>query len=378
MVTRRRVMGGAMRLGAGAIAARAVGSLAQTLAAQVSGAASLKAHAQPKKLAVGAAVNTALLRSSPAYAKVLREQYNIVVGENCMKWRPLRPTPTTYDFAEADELVAFAEGNGMAIRGHNLCWHESLPDWFAGTVTKENAAQFLTDHIRTVVGRYKGRIGSWDVVNEAIWTEDGRPDGLRSSSPWFELLGPGYLDLAFRTAREADPGTLLTYNDYGLEYDTPYETRRRTAIMDLLKRMRKAGTPIDAVGIQSHLKGTEAAKLGAGIAGFVAGARKLGLQVFLTEMDVKTDDLPDESTEELDRDVADVYRRYLRLMLADPAVRSVLTWGVADDGSWLEAPKWRTKHPDRLQRPLPFTPGYQPAPAFFALRDAIDGAQPRP
>ena len=346
--------------------------------ADVSGDASLKAHAQPKNLRVGAAVNMPLLRSDPKYAQVLREQYDILVGENCMKWKALRPTPSTYDFKEADELVAFAGKNDMALRGHNLCWHEALPDWFAGTVTKENAAAVLTDHIRTVVGRYKGRIGSWDVVNEAIWTEDGRPDGLRSSSPWFDLLGPGYVDLAFRTAREVDPSTLLTYNDYGIEYDIPYETRRRTAVMDLLKRMRKAGTPIDAVGIQSHLKGTDAAKLGSGIRDFASGARKMGLQVFLTEMDVKTDDLPDESTDELDKDVADVYRRYLKLMLADPAVRSVLTWGVADNQTWLDAPKWRVKHPDRLQRPLPFTSGYRPAPAFFAMRDAIDASKPRP
>ena len=122
-----------------------------------------------------------LLRAEPDFSRVLSEQYDMLVAENAMKWKPLRPAPDRFSFDQADELVAFAEQHQMKIRAHNFVWHESIPDWFASTLTKENARQFLTDHIMTVGGRYQGKIHSWDVVNEAILPKDGREDGLRKS-----------------------------------------------------------------------------------------------------------------------------------------------------------------------------------------------------
>ena len=196
----------------------------------ITGPGSLKAHATARGLLVGRAVNANLLREDEDFRKLLAEQYNSVVPENCMKLNMLRPTPETYSFADADSLVAFAEAHKMKVRGHNFVWHEALPSWFAEIVIKDNAQRFLVDHIHTVGGRYKGKIHSWDVVNEAIWIPDGRPDGLRSSSPWFEMLGPGYIDLAFRTAREVDPTSLLTYNDYGIEYDNDDDGKKRAAV----------------------------------------------------------------------------------------------------------------------------------------------------
>jgi endo-1,4-beta-xylanase len=183
----------------------------------ITGTGSLKTHAAARGLLTGCAVNAALFRDDERFRQLLAEQYNIVVPENCLKWNILRPTVDTYDFADADSVVEFAEAHGMKVRGHNFVWHEALPSWFAATINKDNAEKFLVDHIHTVGGRYKGKIHSWDVVNEAIWIPDGRPDGLRSSSPWFQFLGPGYIDLAFRTARGADPSALLTYNDNSIE-----------------------------------------------------------------------------------------------------------------------------------------------------------------
>ena len=182
------------------------------------GAGSLKAHAAKCGVLVGAAVDVRLLKTDAVYQRVLAEQFDILVAENAMKWGPLRPAPDQFYFEAADELMAFAAKHGMKVRGHNLCWHNQLPAWFVGTVTKENARKFLVDHIMTVAGRYKGRMQSWDVVNEAVLPKDGRPDGLRKS-PWMELLGPDYIEIAFRTARVADPHALLTYNDYDVEYD---------------------------------------------------------------------------------------------------------------------------------------------------------------
>ena len=345
------------------------------------GEGSLKAHAARKRLPIGAAVNAGLLNTDETYRRVLAGQFSMVVAEDCMKWEALRPSADTYSFGQADELVSFAEGHGMKVRGHNLCWHESIPGWVRATVTRESAERVLTEHIRTVVGRYKGRIHSWDVVNEAIWIKDGRADGMRSSSLWYELLGPAYVEIAFRAARAADPGALLTYNDYGFEYDEAEGEATRTAVLALLKRLRDGRVPVDAVGIQSHLKTGDVTRLGDGVREFAKRGGKLGLQVFVTELDVNDDGLPDEPLEQQDRDVAAVYRHYLDALLKEEAVTAVLLWGVADGQSWLQGERWRQRHPERMQRPLPFlvdeAGAYRAKPAYFALRGSLDRAKSR-
>ena len=343
----------------------------------ITGEGALKARAASRGLLTGAAVDTQLLRSDNTYRRVLGEQYSMLVAENCMKFGPTQPKPGEYYFNDADGLVAFAEANGMKMRGHNFVWHEALPQWFAGTVTKENAKKIFVDHIMTVGGRYKGRIHSWDVVNEAIWIQDGRPDGLRSSSPWFQMLGPEYIDLAYRTARQADPKALLTYNDYGIEYDNAEEGKKRTAVLDLLKRMKAAGTPIDALGVQSHLNAASTSGFGKAPNELLDGARHLGLQVFITELDVKDDGLETDDIAERDKKVADVYREFTGRMLDGKEVKAVLTWGVSDAHTWLNGPKWRVKHPDRKQRPLPFDDQFEAKPAFFSLRESFDNTKQR-
>jgi endo-1,4-beta-xylanase len=345
--------------------------------AQATGPGSLKAHASARGLLAGCAVNAKLFRDDETFRNLLAEQYNILVPENCLKWGILRPTADTYNFADADSLVDFAQAHGIKMRGHNFVWHESLPKWFADSVNKDNAQKFLVDHIHTVGGRYKGKIHSWDVVNEAIWVPDGRPDGLRSSSPWFQILGPGYIDLAFRTARETDPQALLTYNDYGIEYDSDENGKKRAAVLALLHRMKKDNVPLDALGIQSHLHAVNKNGFSKGIRELLDGAKALGLQVFITELDVNDDAVATDDTSERDKTVAEVYRSYLTAALDGPEVKAVLTWGVTDKNTWLNGPKYRKQHPDRLQRPLPFDPDYAPTPAFFAMRESFDKAKKR-
>jgi len=291
----------------------------------ISGAGSLKAHAAARGLLTGCAVNANLLRDDEGFRTLLAEQYNIVVPENCLKWNMLRPTAEAYNFANADSLVAFAEAHRMKVRGHNFVWHEALPAWFAGTVNQDSAQKFLVDHIQTVGGRYKGKIHSWDVVNEAIWIPDGRPDGLRSSSPWFQMLGPGYIDLAFRTAREADPKALLTYNDYSIEYDSEEQGKKRAAVLELLRRMKADQVPLDALGIQSHIKAVSKDGFSKGVRELLDGAKALGLQVFVTELDVNDDAVATPDMAERDRIVADVYRSYLTAALEGTEVKAVLT-----------------------------------------------------
>jgi endo-1,4-beta-xylanase len=346
---------------------------------RITGPDSLRAHAAARGLLYGAAVNPLLLDvDSPdgmanAYSQLVAAQTNILVAENAMKWGHLRPTATTYDFAQADRLMRFAALNGQRVRGHNLCWHEGLPGWFQSTATKDNARRLLTEHIQTVAGRYRGQIHGWDVVNEAIHPDDGRPDGLRKS-PWLELIGPDYVELAFETASVADPQARLTYNDYGFELDTPQQSNKRAQVLMLLRRFKARGVPIHAVGVQSHLQ-ANGPQPGEGLRTFIREAAKLGLEVYITEMDVNTHSL-EGGADAQDAAVAAVYGSYLEMVLAEPNVPLVLTWGITSAHTWLNEIKkeWAQRKDGARQRPLPFDDNLQPTPAFVALRAALDGA----
>jgi endo-1,4-beta-xylanase len=374
--SRRAFLRTAARLGVGAAAASVVagGRLASGEVAGVAGAASLGAHAAKRGILYGCAVDVRALAADPAYAAVIRDQCRILVAENAMKWGPLRPTVDSFRFDGADALVAFAEANQMKIRGHNLAWHRDNPRWFDGAVTAANAKQMLVSHIETVVGRYAGRMHSWDVVNEAIEVKDGRADGMRNSL-WLRLAGDDYIEVAFRTARDADPQVLLTYNDYGIEEETPAAEQKRQAVIGMLRRMVARRVPVDALGVQSHLSALaipasgDGPAYGAGLMRLVAEARELGLQVFVTEMDVNDRASP-ANIPFRDATIEVMYKQYLDLILADPAVKAVLTWGITDRYTWLDSEQSRAdKQPER---PLPFDSDYNAAPAFFAMRDAFD------
>ncbi len=315
----------------------------------------------------GFALSMAGIRDSEAYRNIVREQCSIAVAENAMKWGPLRPAPDSYFFDDADELLRFTEANRIRMRGHNLCWHRQLPDWFAALASKQNARSLLTAHIRTVAGRYAGRMHSWDVVNESIQISDGRADGLRNS-PWLSLIGEDYIELAFRTAREADPSALLTYNEYGIEAETPVHAQKRAAVMLLLRRLRQRNVPIDAVGIQSHLAAGASHRYGEGLRTFLRECRELNLEVFLTEMDVDDRELLAERNAR-DGMVADTYEAYLNAALPSGNVRALLTWGVYDRQTWLDHEEPRK---DGLpQRPLLFDDELRPKPAYSRLLSSL-------
>jgi endo-1,4-beta-xylanase len=349
-------------------AARSPHGPAQWQKTGFAGADSLRAHATPRGILVGCAVVPELLSNNPQYAGLVAEQCSILVPENALKWQALRPAPDKFDFHGADAILAFAQAHDQRVRGHNLCWHEALPSWFAATVTKDNAQRFLTEHIRTVAGRYAGRLQSWDVVNEAIDPKSGRPDNLRNS-PWLEMIGPDYLDIAFRSARQADRTVLLTYNDYAIELDSPDQTAKRDAVMALVRGMKARGVPIDAVGVQSHLDAS-AGLPGAGLQKFVRDLHSMDMQVFITELDVNDRKLT-SSPGLRDLAVASIYGNYLAMMLAEPNVNVALTWGITDRYTWLRGPKYG-RADGQPNRPLPFDADYNATPAFFAERDAID------
>jgi endo-1,4-beta-xylanase len=301
--------------------------------ASITGKNSLKAHAARKGLLTGAAVEAQLLNSNPAIAQIVVDQYSILVAENSMKVGPMRPTPNTYSFDAGDALVAFGDAHGIKVRGHNLCWHSQLPTWFNSYVTKDNARQILVDHITTVVSHYKGKLHSWDVVNEAINVPDGQPGGLRNG-PWYKLL-PDFIPIAFRAARAADPDVLLTYNDYGIETDSDGDTKKRAAILELVRGMQADKVPINAVGIQSHIHTSWTPDNAKGFREWMATLRGMGLKLFATELDINDDTMDTTDPAEIDAAVAKVYHDYLDMLMNEPAVAAVITWGVTDAHTWL-------------------------------------------
>jgi endo-1,4-beta-xylanase len=347
---------------------------AETLALR--GKNSLKEHARRKDLLAGAAVVVRVLQNDPALQQLVSEQYAILVPEAELKWKALRPTSTTYDFTASDALFAFAAAHQMQVRGHTLLWHNSVPDWLAAAPSSFNVRQLLVDHIHTVMSRYRGRVHSWDVVNEAILPADKQPGDLRKSF-WYDAIGPDYIDLAYRTAFEADPHTKLTYNDYGVEYDSDDNANRRRAILALIRGMIERKVPLHAVGIQSHIHAASPNTIGRGLADYIDAIHNLGLEVYLTELDVNEDDVPYDDVARRDQAVADTYRQFLHVALASPALKALLTWGVSDRRTWLnDGPTHHRKQPNRPQRSLPFDPAYKPTSAFFAVRESVDQRSP--
>jgi endo-1,4-beta-xylanase len=320
------------------------------------GTHTLRAAGATRNVLVGSAVSNSQLHN-PAVAALLAEQCSIIVAENEMKWEHIHPERDRYDFTTADELAAFAAKNSILMRGHNLCWHEAQPPWLARLATRDNAARLLEEHIQTVAGRYAGGIHSWDVVNEAIEPLDRRSDGLRDSL-WLKLLGSEYIAIAFRAAAKADPTALLTYNDYGLEGDAPSNDRRRSIALELLRWMRNNNIPVQALGLQSHLK----ASVGtwpnwSGLHDFLKQVAKLNLQVFVTELDVNDSDLP-ANTEMREKQDAALCRDYLKNVLKHPQVTAVLTWGLVS-------------HEWQGHRALPLDEKLRSTPFLAAMLDAL-------
>lgn len=313
----------------------------------------------------GAAVDVAGI-SDAAFAAAVATECSLITSENSLKWAALRPAGDRFDFARGDTLLGFAQARGLAFHGHTLVWHSALPSWFSSTVNAANAEQFLIEHIETVVRHYAGSVHSWDVVNEAVDVSSGRSDGLRNT-PWLQMLGPRYLDLAFATAAAADPGALLCYNEYGLELTS--SAARRDATLRLLSDLLGRGVPVRALGVQGHVGGSSWSQFdGAGFAGFLRDVARLGLRILITELDVKDNHLP-ASIAVRDQGVASVYRDYLAVALAEPAVVAVITWGLSDKYTWIATSAPRS---DGLPvRPLPLDAAFARKPAWEAIAAAF-------
>jgi endo-1,4-beta-xylanase len=340
----------------------------------------LRQLAANKGILYGTTIAAAQITDDQPFVDLVCQEVGVVVAENEMKWQVMnRGAPGDDEYGPADTIATFAAANGIVLRGHNLLWFHRTPEWFFDLPGRAEQERAVVDRIEQLAGRYRGKVHSWDVVNEPIEPKDGRPDGLRNAV-FLESLGPEYLDLAYRTARAADPTARLVVNEYDIELDSPEQEARRIALLHLLERMQRSGTPVDVLGIQAHLTAVGGPPFSAPLLRrFLADIASLGLTIQLTELDVTDENAPADVTVR-DILVADTYRRFLDAALDEPAVKMVVTWGLSDRHSWIvrretyEA-KWRTD--DVASRPLPFDADLVPKPALTAIARAFEHAPTR-
>jgi endo-1,4-beta-xylanase len=320
--------------------------------------------------------------NNPAYAAIVERECGVIVAENEMKWQALRPSPTEYRFEQFDAMVAWARSKNLDVRGHTLLW--ARPKWFPnwlndynfGSAPSAAAEKILTDHIRTVMRRYKDSISSWDVVNEAV---DPETSGLVETSLSKAMGGvEPVLDLAFHTARAEMPNAELVYNDY-MSWE-PGNEKHRAGVLKLLEGFRKRNVPVDALGIQSHIEMfTLDPATGLGPRQerewrkFVDEAVGMGYRLVITELDVKDNALPGDPVQR-DAGVVAYLRAYMELMLSYPQLRDVLAWGMVDKYSWLQG--FAPRKDGLPQRCCPYDSSFRAKPMRHELARLFGAAKP--
>lgn len=323
---------------------------------------------------------------------LIEQQFNSISPENALKWIVVHPQPDKYDFDLADKYVAFGLEHHMFIHGHNLVWHSQVPQWVfhddkGNLLDRDALLARLHDHIATVVGRYKGKIDSWDVVNEAL-----NEDGTLRQSMWYKIIGPDYIEKAFQYAHEADPKAQLFYNDYNLANEA-----KREGAVALMKKLQAEGIPISGIGLQDHdhLTVPTVEQEDAAITAFA----DLGLKVAISELDVDVlparekatadvsaashqdaahdealnpyvNGLPDSVEKELAARYADLFRVYLKHR---NAVERVTFWNLTDRDSWLNNFPVR----GRTNYPLLFGRDDKPKPAFYSVLQVASEPAPK-
>ena len=329
---------------------------------------------------VGAAINqNQFSERDPRGVTIITTQFNSITAENALKWESVHPEPGKYNFEGPDRYVAFGEKYHMFIVGHTLVWHNQTPRWVfedasGKPIDRQTLLERMRDHIHTVVGRYKGRIKGWDVVNEAL-----DEDGTLRQSPWMKIIGEDYLVKAFEFAHEADPAAQLYYNDYSLEN----EAKRKGAV-ELIKKLKARAVPIYAIGLQGHDKmdWPSAQQQADTIAAFAS----LGLKVNITELDIDVlprasqhrgadislnvelqtqlnpypNGLPDSVQQALAKRYAELFTIFVNYR---DVIDRVTFWGVTDGDSWLNG--WPVR--GRTSYPLLFDRNGKPKPAYTAV-----------
>ena len=325
---------------------------------------------------MGTALNTGQIKEvDTVQTALITKEFNAITPENDLKWEQIHPKKDTYNFDVSDAYVAFGQKNKMHIVGHTLLWHSQLAPWVHEIKNKDTLVNQITKHINTIAGRYKGKIDSWDVVNEAL-NEDGSP----RESIFYKLIGnESYIDLAFKLAAEAAPDAQLIYNDYNL-----WKPEKRKGVIRIVKNLQDKGIKIDGVGMQAHWS-IEGPSL-EDIENSIIAYSELGVKVSFTELDVtalpnpwelngaaveqsyeryegdpKMDPYPNGLTDEAKEKIAKRYEAIFKLFLKHKdKISRVTFWGVNDGQSWLN--NWPIK--GRTNYPLLFDRNSQPKDVY--------------
>jgi len=314
---------------------------------------------------VGAAMNPDLIKSNSYYNAIAGTQYSSLTPENVMKFYWTEPSQNQFSFTDGDYLVAFAGQHQMRVHAHNLIWYSDLPNWVVNFQGDSLAWESIfKTHIDSVAGHFKGKVASWDVVNEAIRDDDGT---LRNQdvnpgdgSIWRQHLGPDYIARAFQYAHAADPNALLFYNDYGQEYDNI----KLDSIIALVTGLKARGIPIDGIGMQMHID------INTDSTGITAALQKLaatGLKIHVSELDISINPGNDQHlvfTDALKQAQGAKYQfvaETYRTSVPQSQQYGITTWEFSDAVSWIPI------YYNRPDWPLPFDSGYNKKPAFYGL-----------
>lgn len=311
---------------------------------------------------IGAAVTP---RTIVSQGDLLKKHYNSITAENEMKFISVQPVEGQFTFDDADTLINFAEENGMKMRGHTLVWHNQTPNWVfknedGSPASREKILARMEEHINTVVGRYKGRIYCWDVVNEVI---EDKTDLYLRKSKWLDQVGEDFIAKAFEFAHKADEDALLFYNDYNESNPV-----KREKIHRLVKSLLDQGVPIHGVGLQAHwsIHGPSLDDIRAAIELYAS----LGLQLHVTEMDISVfnhDDRRTDLTEPTAEMLELQHQRYEQVFSLFREYKDVLTnitfWGAADNYTWLDNFPVR----GRKNWPFLFDTNQQPKESFYKI-----------
>ena len=335
------------------------------------------------KFYIGTALNADQITGRDTAAlRVVKEQFNAIVPENCMKSGFIQPKEGVFNFSLADRFVNFGMRNHMFITGHTLVWHSQTPPWFftdslGHEVSRGVLIERMKKHIMTLVGRYKGKVKGWDVVNEAIMD-----DGSYRRNKFYRIIGADYIKLAFEFAHEADPNAELYYNDYSMA-----NQEKRNAVVAMVKKLKSEGVRIDGIGMQCHigLDYPDINEFEKSIEAFAA----LGVKVMITEMDITVlplsqqhmgaevsnnfeyqkklnpyaGGLPDSVNVLLEKRYLDFFKLFLKHR---DVISRVTVWGVNDADSWRN--NWPVR--GRTDYPLLFDRNNQPKPVVQKIIDA--------
>ncbi len=309
------------------------------------------------------------------YDKAVKDNFNILVAENEMKYDAMEPQKGVFNFSKPDILVNFAQRNGKQVRGHTLCWHSQLPSWLTagltngtnnGTYTRATLLAILKNHITTIVTRYKGKVQQWDVVNEPF-SDSG---GVLRNSIWQQVIGNDFIDSAFVWAHKADPEAKLYLNEYGSEM---YGGTKSNAMYNFVVGMKNRGIPINGVGLQCHftVSKIDFTKLDQNLKRYAAA----GLEAVITELDIrkaKTDYTAD-ATKMLAAQATD-YSKMIRLCLNNPNSKTFVTWGFTDKYSWIPGFTASTGNGPASDYSLLFNTSYVAKPAYTSILNELETA----